>query len=107
MTDELRVEKFLELFNKSRDFTEELLRANERLRSRLGALQEDYKYYATRYTEIEVQNANLASLYVASYQLHSTLDFREVIQSVKIECGVELIARDVEAGEVRVLLLDL
>ena len=62
MTDELRAEKFLELFNKSRDFTEELLRDNEKLRGRLGALQEENKDYATRYTEIEAQNANLASL---------------------------------------------
>ena len=50
MTDELRAEKFLELFNKSRDFTEELLRDNEKLRGRLGALQEENKDYATRYT---------------------------------------------------------
>src|SRR5713101_1243847 len=101
MTDELRVEKFLELFNKSRDFTEELLRANERLRSRLGVLQEENKDYATRYTEIEVQNANLASLYVASYQLHSTLDFREVIQIVQ-----EIIVDLVGAKAYAILLRD-
>ena len=28
--------------------------------------------------EIEEENNNLANLYVASYQLHSTLDFDEV-----------------------------
>ena len=73
MSDESRAEKFLELFNKSKEFTEELLRENERLRSRLGALEEQNRDYATRYTEIEEQNNNLASLYVASYQLHSRL----------------------------------
>src|SRR6266542_1342789 len=78
MSDESRAEKFLELFNKSREFTEELLRENERLRHRLGALEEENKDYQSRYSEIEEQNNNLASLYVASYQLHSTLDFREV-----------------------------
>ena len=83
MTDQSRAEKFLELFNKSRDFTEELLRENERLRRQLGALEEQTRDYATRYTEIEQQNNNLASLYVASYQLHSTLDFREVIGVVQ------------------------
>src|SRR5712691_8434984 len=83
MSDESRAEKFLELFNKSKHFTEELLRENERLRTRLGALEEENNYYASRYTEIEHQNNNLAALYVASYQLHSTLDFREVIHIVQ------------------------
>jgi transcriptional regulator with GAF, ATPase, and Fis domain len=101
MADELRAEKFLELFNKSRDFTEELLRDNERLRGRLGALQEENKDYATRYTEIEEQNANLASLYVASYQLHSTLDFREVIQIVH-----DIIVSLIGAKSFAILLLD-
>src|SRR5256885_13011711 len=101
MTDELRAEKFLELFNKSRAFTEELLRDNERLRGRLGALQEENKDYATRYTEIEEQNANLASLYVASYQLHSTLDFREVIQIVQ-----DIIVSLIGAKSYAILLLD-
>src|SRR5919201_6678310 len=83
MSDESRAEKFLELFRKSKYFTEELLRDNERLRKRLGALEEENKDYASRYTEIEHQNNNLAALYVASYQLHSTLDFREVIHVVQ------------------------
>jgi nitrate/nitrite-specific signal transduction histidine kinase len=101
MSDESRAEKFLELFNKSKDFTEELLRENERLRSRLGALEEENKDYATRYTEIEEQNNNLASLYVASYQLHSTLDFREVIQVVQ-----EIILNLVGAKAYAILLRD-
>src|ERR1700682_828543 len=101
MTDELRAEKFLELFNKSKDFTEELLRDNERLRNRLGTLQEENKDYATRYTEIEEQNANLASLYVASYQLHSTLDFREVIEIVQ-----DIIVSLIGAKAYAILLLD-
>src|SRR5260370_37736893 len=101
MTEESRAEKFLELLNKSRDFTEELLRDNERLRGRLGALQEENKDYATRYTEIEAQNANLAGLYVASYQLHSTLDFREVIQIVQ-----DIIVSLIGAKSYAILLLD-
>ena len=101
MTDELRAEKFLELFNKSRDFTEELLRDNERLRGRLGELQEENKDYATRYTEIEEQNANLARLYVATYQLHSTLDFREVIEIVQ-----DIIVSLIGAKSYAILLLD-
>src|SRR4029077_5549541 len=94
-------EKFLELFNKSREFTEELLRENERLRRELGALEEQTRDYTTRYTEIEAQNANLASLYVASYQLHSTLDFREVIQIVQ-----DIIVSLIGAKSYAILLLD-
>ncbi len=38
--------------------------------------------YQKRYTEIESEHNNLANLYIASYQLHSTLSFREVVQVV-------------------------
>ena len=38
MTEE-RAEKFLELFNKGKEFTEELLRENQRLRYRLATLE--------------------------------------------------------------------
>ncbi len=100
MNDESR-EKFLELFNKSKEFTEEVLRENERLRQRLGTLEEANKDYATRYTEIEEQNNSLASLYVASYQLHSTLDFREVIHIVQ-----EILLNLVGAKSFAILLLD-
>src|ERR1044071_4035135 len=101
MSEESRAEKFLELFNKGKEFTEELLRENQRLRYKLAAtetegasreevqqlteenrriatrfreVEEENKDFAHRYIEIEEQNNNLANLYVASYQLHSTLD---------------------------------
>jgi hypothetical protein len=38
---------------------------------------------ATRYEDIETQNNNLANLYVASYQLHATLNFSEVLDTVR------------------------
>jgi nitrate/nitrite-specific signal transduction histidine kinase len=100
MNDESR-KKFLDLFNKSKEFTEEVLRENERLRQRLGTLEEANKDYTARYTEIEEQNNNLASLYVASYQLHSTLDFREVIHIVQ-----EILLNLVGAKSFAILLLD-
>src|SRR5439155_3297057 len=94
MNEESRFDKFLELFNKGKEFTEELLRENQRLRYRLATIEGEVKQleerfheieaenkdFAARYVEIEEQNNNLANLYVASYQLHSTLDFREVVQ---------------------------
>lgn len=108
MTDDPRAEKFLELFNKGKEFTEELLRENERLRGRVAALEERFreiaeenKDFSGRYTEIEEQNNNLASLYVASYQLHSTLDFREVIDVVQ-----EIILNLIGAQSYAIVLLD-
>src|SRR5688500_15697489 len=137
MSEEQKAEKFLELFNKGKEFTEELLRENQKLRYRLASLEtdqsnasndevarlreqishlseenrriqqrfreveEENKDFANRYIEIEEQNNNLANLYVASYQLHSTLDFREVIQIVQ-----EIIINLVGAEAFAILLLD-
>jgi len=134
---EERAEKFLELFNKGKEFTEELLRENQRLRYRVAALEtehgeatteeiqrlraeiqqlgaenrriqqrfreveEENKDFANRYIEIEEQNNNLANLYVASYQLHSTLDFKEVIQIVQ-----EIVINLIGAEAFAILLLD-
>jgi len=135
MTEESRAEKFLELFNKGKEFTEELLRENQRLRYRLAAMEtegmgheeitrlrdqlqqlseenrliqerfreveEENKDFAHRYIEVEEQNNNLANLYVASYQLHSTLDFREVVQIVQ-----EIVINLIGAESFAILLLD-
>ena len=115
MAEDPRFEKFLELFNKGKEFTEELLRENQRLRYRLATIEGEVKQleerfheieaenkdFASRYVEIEEQNNNLANLYVASYQLHSTLDFREVVQTIE-EIVVDLIG----ARAFAILLLD-
>jgi transcriptional regulator with GAF, ATPase, and Fis domain len=140
MSEEAKAEKFLELFNKGKEFTEELLRENQRLRYRLASLEtekpvssvlpteevqrlreqisqlteenrriaqrfreieDENKDFANRYIEIEEQNNNLANLYVASYQLHSTLDFKEVIQIVQ-----EIVINLIGAESFAILLLD-
>lgn len=137
MSEDIKAEKFLEIFNKGKEFTEELLRENQRLRYRLASfegedpklsheelgrlrdqlqklaeenrmiqerfreVEEENKDFASRYIEIEEQNNNLANLYVASYQLHSTLDFREVIQIVQ-----EIIINLVGAESFALVLLD-
>ena len=49
--------------------------------------------FANRYLEIEEENNNLANLYVASFQLHSTLDFKEVVQIV-MEIVINLIGAE-------------
>jgi transcriptional regulator with GAF, ATPase, and Fis domain len=57
--------------------------------------------FANRYVEIEGENNMLANLYIASYQLHSTLDFREVLQVI-----TEIIINLIGAEEFGILLLD-
>ena len=115
MAEDSRFDKFLELFNKGKEFTEELLRENQRLRYRLATIEGEVKQleerfheieaenkdFAARYVEIEEQNNNLANLYVASYQLHSTLDFREVVQIVE-----EILINLIGARTFAILLLD-
>ena len=118
------------MFTKAKEFTEELLKENERLRFKVARLEtraacpaarsarascsvrvreleerlaemearyrkveEENKEFADRYIEIEEQNNNLANLYVASYQLHSTLDYKEVVRIVQ-EIVINLIGAE-------------
>jgi nitrate/nitrite-specific signal transduction histidine kinase len=123
--------EFLQIVGKAKEFTEELLKENERLRFKLANLdtgggapgasddrvremqqrvreleerlaemearhrkvEEENKEFADRYIEIEEQNNNLANLYVASYQLHSTLDYQEVLRIVQ-EIVINLIGAE-------------
>jgi transcriptional regulator with GAF, ATPase, and Fis domain len=135
-----RGEEFLQVFKKGAEFTQDLLRENERLRYRLLELErspggeatppdvevrklserivsleqekqeildrikqveEENQDFAARYIEIEDENNNLANLYIASYQLHSTLDFNEVLQII-----TEIIINLIGAEEFAILLLD-
>ncbi len=57
--------------------------------------------FANRYVEIENENNMLANLYIASYQLHSTLDFKEVLQVI-----LEIVINLIGAEEFSILLLD-
>jgi len=118
--------EFIEtFFKRGAEFTEELMRENERLRYRVVQLEEEVKALRSdkpgsaqgslrelvariesletereallnrfegvssssqdqiaRFHEIERENNNLANLYVASFQLHSTMDLREVTQII-------------------------
>lgn len=64
-------------------------------------VEEENKDFAQRYVDVEEQNNNLANLYVASYQLHSTLDFQEVVNIV-----TEIIINLVGAETFSIMLLD-
>jgi hypothetical protein len=113
-------QEFLQMFKRGAEFSEELLKENERLRFRLAEVEArpssgdrdgqlvremlekiqrleqerqdlsrrfkeveaENKDFAARYVEVENENNNLLNIYVASYQLHSTLDFQEVLQII-------------------------
>ncbi len=102
------------ILRQSAEQSERLLKENAELRARLeraegasGKVPQDYvdleakfralevenREFANRYVEIEEENNNLANLYVASYQLHSTLDFREVLQIIT-EIAINLIGAE-------------
>ncbi len=144
-------QEFLQIFKRGAEFTEELLKENERLRFRLAELEsrgpadnrdgvlvkellekiqrleeerqdlarrfqqveEENKDFASRYLEIEMENNNLLNIYVASYQLHSTLDFQEVLQIITEIVlnfvGAEVFAiglLDEKTGELRPLVAE-
>lgn len=63
------------------------------LKERYARVEAENKDFAEKYVEVEQENNNLANLYVASYQLHSTLDFDEVLKIV-LEIIINLIGAE-------------
>lgn len=137
-----RAEEFLQVFKKGAEFTQDLLKENERLRFQILQMEETLKRrptagggdpetsklllrveeleqekreilnrihqveaenvdFANRYVEVESQNNMLANLYIASYQLHSTLDHREVLQII-----TEIVINLIGAEEFAVMVID-
>ncbi|ORJ63346.1 GAF domain-containing protein [Geothermobacter hydrogeniphilus] len=137
-----RAEEFLQIFKKGAEFTQDLLKENERLRfqilkleekerqepgapsddatvrklqekiaaleeekaqilDRIREVEEENLDFANRYVDIENENNMLANLYIASYQLHSTLDFNEVLQII-----LEIVINLIGAEQFGVMLLD-
>lgn len=62
---------------------ETLIKENELQRKETASMEEENREFADRYVQVERQNSDLISMYVASYQLHSTLDYDEVLKTVK------------------------
>jgi len=73
----------------------------EALKKRYLEIEEENIDFARQYLQVEEQNNNLANLYIASYQLHSTLDFGEVIQII-----IEIIINLIGAEKFSIFLLD-
>lgn len=123
--------ELLKIFKRGTQFTEELMRENERLRFRLlkmdsenrllakqvmasksfaellkkmqqmeeersellhrfQVVEIENKDYKSRHHEIEYENNRLANLYIATFQIHSTLDVKEVLR-ISVEILINLV----------------
>jgi GAF domain-containing protein len=60
----------------------------------LRSVESANRQFADRYLEVEEENNNFANLYVASYQLHSTLNPSEVLKVI-VEIVINLIGAEV------------
>jgi nitrate/nitrite-specific signal transduction histidine kinase len=80
---------------------EHLENEREQLLSRFAGVEKESRDFSDRYHDIERENNNLANLYVASFQLHSTLDLREVTQII-----LEILLNFVGAKTFAIQLLD-
>jgi hypothetical protein len=78
-----------------------LERERDEILHRVRGIEQLNHDYLSRYQEIERENNNLANLYVASHQLHSTLELREVTQII-----VEILLNFIGAKTFAVQLLD-
>lgn len=81
--------QFADLQNKVTQLKEE----KQALLDRFQEVEAENKDFAAKYVEVEEENNNLANLYVASYQLHSTLDFTEVLRILQ-EIVINLVGSD-------------
>ena len=110
--DQERIESLNEIFAAGRRVAEELNQENIELRQRVaeleggeGAVAGDRQVERTRqleaqyrdlmqeYSDLERQNSNYLSLYVASSHIHATLVFEEVLRNIK-EIIINLIGAD-------------
>jgi len=76
-------------------YLRDVLDENQRLRQFLSELEATAARRDEQYARIEQQNANLANLYVASYQLAGTVDRGAVLQSIQ-----EIVANLIGSEEV-------
>ena len=86
----------MNLQEKALGLREELDRVRQEqseLRRRLADAEAESRQFSHQYAEVEEQNNNLANLYVASYQLHSTLDRAEVLAAIQ-EIVINLIGSE-------------
>jgi GAF domain-containing protein len=94
MTSNDNIRPFIQkIVTDAREYVQSLLDENNRLHELLSEIQEESRRASARYVEVEQQNTNLANLYVASYQLHGTLDRQRVLDSIQ-EIVINLIGSE-------------
>lgn len=76
-------------------------RARLELEARLKGMEDETRRCVREYSDVEQQNANLANLYVASYQLHGTLDREELLGIIQ-----EIVANLVGSEEMGLFEVD-
>ena len=65
----------------------------ERLRAKLDDVEQENRRHAEAHYQVETHNGNLANLYVASYQLHSSVDRDTVLRTIQ-EIVINLIGSE-------------
>lgn len=70
--------------------------AHRELSQALDRIREESRQNLSQYAEVEMHNANLANLYVASYQLHGTLQREAVLGAIQ-EIIVNLVGSEMFA----------
>ncbi len=97
------------LLSELRFTRDELMSREEKerqLQAKLNEIRSESETYLAQFSELEQHNTNLANLYVATYQLHGTLDRTTVLEAIQ-EIVVNLIGsedfgileRDLESSE--------
>jgi chromosome segregation ATPase len=73
----------------------------DRLRAKFDDVAQENEKYVTQYHQIEYHSSNLSNLYVASYQLHSSVDRRTILETIQ-----EIVVNLIGSEEVAILEAD-
>lgn len=80
---------------------EQLKADKTRLLKKHEEIERENEDFAGRYLDIQEEHNNLANLYIVSHQLHSTLDYKEVLRTI-----LEIVINLVGAETFCIMLLD-
>jgi len=73
----------------------------DRLRAKFDDVEHENEKYVAQYHQIEHHSSNLSNLYVASYQLHSSVDRRSILDTIQ-----EIVVNLIGSEEVAILETD-
>jgi hypothetical protein len=78
--DVMRMQKKIDFLEKE---VLTLRQENRELQSHFTAVEQENRGFTERYLSVEQQHSDLVNLYVCMYRLHSTVEYEEVIQTIK------------------------